>query len=69
MTMIFSEIVEGNCVQYGDRQFVATTAAQNEYVVYFVDGFIVDGDFITNTRWFSNGDDVVQLIIEKYELI
>ncbi|HFI5585776.1 TPA: hypothetical protein ACGQTX_004447 [Raoultella ornithinolytica] len=69
MNMIFSEIEVGNCVQYGDRKFVATTAAQNEYGVYFVDGFIVDGDFITNTRWFSNGDDVVQLITEKYELI
>ena len=67
--MIFSEIVEGNCVQYGDRKFVATTAIQNEDGVYFVDGFIVDGGFITKTRWFSNGDDVVQLIKERYELI
>ena len=67
--MIFSEIEVGNCVQYGDRKFVATTAIQNEDGVYFVDGFIVDGGFITNTRWFSNGDDVVQLIKERYELI
>ncbi|SMQ90622.1 Uncharacterised protein [Raoultella ornithinolytica] len=67
--MIFSEIVEGNCVQYGDKQFVATTSVQNEDNVYFVDGFIVDGGFITNTRWFSNGEDEVQLIEEKYELI
>jgi len=37
--------------------------------VNFVDGFIVDGGFITNTRWFSNGEDEVQLIEEKYELI
>lgn len=67
--MIFSEIVEGNCVQYGDRKFVATTAIQKEDGVYFVDGFIVDGGFITNTRWFSNGNDEVELISEKYELM
>lgn len=67
--MIFSEIVEGNCVKYGDRKFVATTAIQNEDGVYFVDGFIVDGDSIITTRWFSNGDNAVQLITEKYELI
>ncbi|HDK6469495.1 hypothetical protein ACUIG5_18980 [Raoultella ornithinolytica] len=56
-------------MQYGDKQFVATTSVQNEDNVYFVDGFIVDGGFITNTRWFSNGEDEVQLIEEKYELI
>lgn len=67
--MKFSEIVEGNCIQYGDKQFVATASAKNEDDVYFVDGFIVDDDLITNTRWFSNGDDVVQLTAEKYELI
>lgn len=67
--MKFSEIVEGNCIQYGDKQFVATASAKNEDNVYFVDGFIVDEGLITNTRWFSNGDDVVQLIKESYELI
>lgn len=67
--MIFSEIVEGNCVQYGDRKFVATTSVQNEGNIYFVDGFIVDGGFITNTRWFSNGYDDVKLISDRYELI
>lgn len=67
--MKFSEIVTGNCVQYSNKQFVATASVKNEDNVYFVDGFIVDEDLITNTRWFSNGDDMVQLITEKYELI
>ncbi|MGQ4643626.1 hypothetical protein ACUIG5_17880 [Raoultella ornithinolytica] len=56
-------------MQYGDKQFVATTSVQNEDNVYFVDGFIVAGGFITNTRWFSNGNDEVKLISEKYDLI
>lgn len=67
--MKVSEIVEGNCIQYGDKQFVATASAKNEDNVYFVDGFIVDESLITSTRWFGNGDDVVQLITEKYELV
>lgn len=66
--MRFSEIVSGNCVQYGENSFVATTDAITDAGACFVDGFIVDGDLIKDTRWFSNSDDAVQLIEEKYEL-
>lgn len=66
--MKFSEIVSGNCVRYGDDKFVATSDARLDAGACFVDGFIVDGDLIRDTRWFSNSDDDVQLIEEKYEL-
>lgn len=66
--MKFSEIAEGNAVQYGDdKRFVATTDA-GVSTGCFVDGFIVDGDVIRDTRWFSNSDDEVQLIEERFEL-
>lgn len=68
--MKFSEIVTGNCVQYSDTtNFVATSDAAENEGVFSADGFIVDGDSIITTRWFSNGDNAVQLITEKYQLI